>query len=81
MKHLEIPVQLISTVIQQNLDDVQKMAFYAYINGLPWMATGGVKQSARGADSEAKDVRVEENLEAPAQREYSAPIKGGACKY
>lgn len=75
LKHLEIPVQLVSTVIRQNLDDVRKMAFYAYINGLPWMATGGVKQSARGADSEAKDVRVEENLEAQRKESIRRRLK------
>ena len=60
---LGIPVQLISTVIRQNVEDVQRMAFYAYSHRLPWMATGGIKPSVRGADSQAREVRVQEKTD------------------
>ena len=60
---MKIPVRLISTVIRQNEDDIKRMAFYAYIHRLPWMATGGIKASCRGAESEARRVRVENKLE------------------
>lgn len=63
LREMGIPVQLISTVIRQNQEDVKQMAFYAYRHKLPWMATGGIKPSVRGADSEARQVRVEEKLE------------------
>lgn len=63
LRELKIPVQLISTVIRQNLEDVPKMAYYAYQNRLPWLATGGVKDSARILGSEAREVRVSERLE------------------
>ena len=31
-----IPVTLVSTIIEQNALDIQKMAFYAYMHQLPW---------------------------------------------
>lgn len=63
LAEMKIPVQLISTVIRQNEEDVKKMAFYAYLHKLPWMATGGVKASVRNANSEAREVRVQEKLD------------------
>lgn len=75
LKNLKIPVQLVSTVIRQNMEDVEKMAFYAYLNGFSWMATGGVKASARGADSEAREVRVTEKLEEQKKKEIRRRIK------
>lgn len=62
LQQMQIPVQLISTVIRQNEADAKNMAAYAFEQRLPWMATGGVKDSCRGADSEARSVRVEEKL-------------------
>ena len=69
LKKLKIPVQLVGTIIRQNIEDVEKMAFYAYINRFSWMTTGSIKPSIRGAESEAKKVRVEEKLEAQKKRE------------
>lgn len=63
LQELGIPVQLVTTVIRQNLEDVKKIAFYAWLHKLPWMATGGVKDSIRGADSQAREVRVQEKLD------------------
>lgn len=63
LRQMKIPVQLISTVIRQNEADVKNMAAYAFEHRLPWMATGGIKASCRGADSQARSVRVEEKLE------------------
>ena len=47
LKKMNIPIQLVSTITKQNLDDIKKMAFYAYINQLPWTSTGGIKNSFR----------------------------------
>ena len=63
LAEMKIPVQLVSTVIRQNEEDVKKMAFYAYLHKLPWMATGGVKASVRNLNSEAREVRVQEKLD------------------
>lgn len=72
---MQIPVRLVSTVIRQNEADVKKMAFYAFTHKLPWIATGGIKASCRGADSEAKEVRVEENLNVQKKKEILDRLK------
>ena len=54
LKKMNIPIQLVSTITKQNLDDIKKMAFYAYINQLPWTSTGGIKNSFRNE----KEVRI-----------------------
>ncbi len=51
---MRIPVQLVSTIIKDNFDDMQKMAFYAYINQIPWASTGGIRPSLRGANTECR---------------------------
>lgn len=66
---MKIPVQLVSTVIRQNEDDVKKMAFYAYLHKLPWAMTGGIKKSVRGAESEVDSLRVQEKLEESKRQE------------
>ena len=66
---MEIPVELVSTVIRQNQEDVKRMAFYAYTHGLPWIATGGIKDSVRVPDSQAKESRVQENLDEQKKKE------------
>lgn len=68
LMEMGIPIQLVSTVIRQNEADVQRMALFARYYGLPWMATGSIKPSVRGADSQAEEVRVAEKLE-EAERE------------
>lgn len=75
LKELKIPIQLVSTVIRQNLDDVPKMAGYAAANHLPWTAAGGIRDSVRGADSEARQVRVEEKLEEQKREEIRRRLK------
>lgn len=58
-----IPVTLVSTVIRQNADDVQKMAFYAYRHRLPWLSTVGVRPSMRGGHTDLDGVWLQEKLE------------------
>lgn len=69
LKKLQIPVEMVSTVIRQNQDDVRNMAFYAFTHKIPWMATGGIKDSCRGADSRARSVRVEDKLDEQKRKE------------
>ncbi len=75
LREMKIPVQLISTLIRQNEADVQKMAFYAFRNQLPWMATGGVKASVRTPNSEAREVRVQEKLDEQKKEEIRQRFK------
>lgn len=65
LKQMKIPVELVSTVIRQNQDDVVKMAFYAYINKLRWAATGNIRKSVRGADTDVESLRVVEDSKVP----------------
>lgn len=65
LKQMKIPVELVSTVIRQNQDDVVKMAFYAYINKLRWAATGNIRKSVRGADTDVESLRVVEGSKVP----------------
>lgn len=58
---MKIPISLVSTVIRQNVDNLPQMAAYANLHGLPWTFTGGIKPSLRGADTDARNVRVSEN--------------------
>lgn len=58
LKKRKIPIELVSTIIKQNEDDILRMAYYAARNGLPWINTVGVKPSVRGADSRAREVAV-----------------------
>lgn len=60
LMNMGIPVELVSTVIHQNAEDVERMAFYAYRHNLPWTVSGGLKPSLRGADTDAEAVRLEE---------------------
>ena len=69
LMEMKIPIQLISTVIRQNEEDIKKMAFYAYVHKLPWMATGGIKDSSRVPDSQARQVRVQEKLDEEKKKE------------
>lgn len=55
---LKIPVQLVSTVVKQNSDDIRQMAYYAFAHGLPWTATKDVKQATRIEQSDIEKVRI-----------------------
>ena len=72
-----IPVTLVSTIIRQNQHDVERMAFYAYRHKLPWVATGSVKPSLRGASTDPLAVAVTEKLEEQRRREMEARLREG----
>lgn len=61
---LGIPVELVSTIIRQNVADLQQMMQYARVHGLPWRATGGVKSSFRNAEKRVEQVRITEKVDA-----------------
>lgn len=72
-----IPVTLVSTIIRQNRDDVERMAFYAYRHGLKWLPTASVKPSLRGAGTDALSVAVTEKLEAQRRHAMEARLREG----
>lgn len=63
LKNLGIPVELVTTVIRQNLDDIPGIIQYVSSNKYAWRGTGSIKDSCRGADSQARSVRVQEQLD------------------
>lgn len=77
LMEMGIPVRLVSTIIRQNLEDAQNMALYAYRHGLPWMATGSVRPSLRGASADVEAVRVTERLDAQKRAEVEARMQTG----
>lgn len=70
-----IPVSLVSTVIRQNAEDVERMAFYAYRHRLPWAATSGVKPSLRGASADTAAVRLTERAAEKKRAEIERRIR------
>ena len=67
LKKMNIPLELVSTIIKQNENELYSMFYYAVKNRLKWTNTVGVKQSIRGADMRYEEVqitdsRIEENF-------------------
>ena len=60
---MKIPVILVSTIIEQNEEDTQKMAFYAYVHQLPWVSTASVKGSKRHDGTDVTSLQVIDKLE------------------
>lgn len=61
LKQMHIPIQLVSTIINQNVNELKKIAFYAYINKISWVFTGGIKSSLRGIKTSVDNLIVQEN--------------------
>ena len=59
LMELKIPIELVSTIIQQNENDLPELFRYAQSKKLFWNFTRGIKLSLRGASNEAKEVRVD----------------------
>lgn len=87
LRKLKIPLQLVSTIIRQNQDDIKNMAVYAIQNQLPWTPTIGVKSSNRNIGSEAAAVRipvdekVEMNMIRQRLEEHPEDIRRKPCTY
>lgn len=63
LQRLKIPIQLVSTIIRQNEEDIQKMAFYAYMHNLPWKVTKNVRSLGRENGNDASDVKLQEYVD------------------
>ncbi|WRK53708.1 hypothetical protein SD457_00765 [Coprobacillaceae bacterium CR2/5/TPMF4] len=60
---LGIPVTLVSTIIRQNEENVEEMAYYAYLHQLSWAITNMVRPSLRGVDMDLSEIRLEEKIQ------------------
>lgn len=59
---MNIPVALVSTIIEQNEKDAQNLAFYAYLHQLPWISTISVKDSKRHNGINVSSLQVLDKL-------------------
>lgn len=58
LRRMKIPVELVSTVIQQNLDDVENIIRYVAKNKLRWIPNVNVRTAGRGVDVDMEHLRV-----------------------
>lgn len=58
---LEIPMMLVTTVIKQNKEDLANIARYSQELSVPWIYTTAVHPSVRGADTDAREVAIDES--------------------
>lgn len=58
LRQMKIPVELVSTVIQQNLEDVENIIRYAVKNKLRWIPNINVRTAGRGVDVDMKHLRI-----------------------
>lgn len=78
LKQMRIPIQLVSTIIKYNEAELNKMAFYAYINQIRWTFTGGIKTSLRHVGTDITDInkiRVEEKNDQALKEEIKYHIR------
>lgn len=76
LREIGISVELVSPVIRQNQGDIKKMAFFAYQHHLPWIPTGQIRGSVRGADSQAGEARVQEKLDLRMKEQIRFRLRG-----
>ena len=60
LQALKIPIMAVTTIIKQNLADIGNIAAYCQKMRLPWIYTNSIKQSIRGAETDAKSVELNE---------------------
>lgn len=75
LKELKIPIEAVSTVIEQNRQDVQKIAFYAFQNQIRWQPTAGVKLSVRNEEDQIERIRISNFNEAVWNRQMKERLE------
>lgn len=75
LKELKIPIEAVSTVIEQNRQDVQKIAFYAFQNQIRWQPTAGVKLSVRNEEDQIERIRISDFNEAVWNRQMKERLE------
>lgn len=83
---LGIPIRLVSTIVQQNKDDILNMALYAAKNRLPWTITSDIRKSCRGSENKIEEARIEKSYRQKASmvkrmKEFSMDLKRKPCTY
>lgn len=58
LRHMKIPVELVSTIIQQNLEDVDNIIRYVAKNKLRWIPNINVRTAGRGVDVDMERLRI-----------------------
>ena len=58
LRQMKIPVELVSTVIQQNFDDVENIIRYVEKNKLHWIPNINVRTAGRGVDVDMDHLRI-----------------------
>ena len=58
LRQMKIPIELVSTVIRQNLDDVENIIRYVGKNKLQWIPNINVRTAGRGVEVDMKNLRI-----------------------
>lgn len=75
LKQMHIPVQLVSTIINQNINELKNISLYAMYYQIPWVFTSGIKASLRGVDTKIDEIRVQEKNDQALKKQIRHYIK------
>ena len=86
LRQMNIPVELVSTVIQQNLDDVENIIRYVEKNKLRWIPNINVRTAGRGVDVDMEHLRIrppkkDSNAEQESSRKNLVDPERKPCTY
>lgn len=86
LRQMKIPVELVSTVIQQNLDDVENIIRYVEKNKLRWIPNINVRTAGRGVDVDMEHLRIrppkkDSNAEPESSRKNLVDPERKPCTY
>lgn len=86
LRQMKIPVELVSTVIQQNLDDVENIIRYVEKNKLRWIPNINVRTAGRGVDVDMEHLRIrppkkDSNAEQESNRKNLVDPERKPCTY
>lgn len=86
LRQMKIPVELVSTVIQQNLDDVENIIRYVEKNKLRWIPNINVRTAGRGVNVDMEHLRIrppkkDSNAEQESSRKNLVDPERKPCTY
>ena len=86
LRQMKIPVELVSTVIQQNLDDGENIIRYVEKNKLRWIPNINVRTAGRGVDVDMEHLRIrppkkDSNAEQESSRKNLVDPERKPCTY